>query len=260
MHPVLGGNKWFKLQKWFEREDVEAAPILSSMGGPWSNHLVAFAEMCFLKNKKPQLWLRAEMPTRPNARIRYLLDRGAEFRPLSREAYRKLREFSRHPENPDIPFLPEGGFSEEAVFGVEKWMPPLTHGMHTVFCAAGTGTTAAGLIRGAAEGTHVAVFPAVLAEEQIKENILRHLGPEENRKNSFCIVEPSPRLRFGKITEEIKSFTAAFERDYGIPLDPVYNARMMINLLKGPGRKYLEEPVRCVWIHTGGLFIPEGYD
>jgi 1-aminocyclopropane-1-carboxylate deaminase len=255
--PALGGNKWFKLFRWFDIHAKQKTTILSTMGGPWSNHLVAFSEMCFRTGKTPELWVRGEEPEIKNPRLIYLAKHGALINFISRDKYRELREMDAHPLDSTIPFLPEGGRSVEAVSGVKEKMSPLTHGWPLVLCAAGTGTTAAGLITGASAGTQVIVFPALKAVSQIEENIKKLTNNFTPDGVNYKVEQAWPELRFGKITQEIKQFTAEFLKSHDLPLDYVYTARMMMNLMQGPGRKYLNQARRCLFIHSGGLFMPQ---
>jgi 1-aminocyclopropane-1-carboxylate deaminase len=260
LHPALGGNKWFKLHRWFEKPEIEQAEVLSSMGGPWSNHLIAFSAMCQMAGKKAELWVRGEEPAEKNQRLHYLEKQGCRIHYLSRSDYRLLRESRQHPTDSGIPFLPEGGFSEDAVLGVEEKMAPLTRGWSTVLCAAGTGTTAAGLIKGAKRGTHIAVFPALPAEEQIESNIKKLLQNRVPEGVSYKVEQAWPSLRFGKINSETEAFSSDFRTKFAIPLDPVYTTRMMMSLMTGPGRKYLDRKGRILFIHSGGLFMPPEHD
>ena len=48
IHPVISGNKWFKLKYYLERAKHEGKNRLVSFGGAYSNHLIALAEACRL--------------------------------------------------------------------------------------------------------------------------------------------------------------------------------------------------------------------
>src|ERR1700744_5967754 len=43
LHPVISGNKWFKLKGHLRQALLSPDPILLTFGGAWSNHLVATA-------------------------------------------------------------------------------------------------------------------------------------------------------------------------------------------------------------------------
>ena len=43
LHPIVSGNKWFKLRYYIEDAIANKATTIVSFGGPYSNHLVALA-------------------------------------------------------------------------------------------------------------------------------------------------------------------------------------------------------------------------
>ena len=43
LHPVISGNKWFKLKYYLEEAREQGASCLTSFGGAYSNHIVALA-------------------------------------------------------------------------------------------------------------------------------------------------------------------------------------------------------------------------
>ncbi|TAF94448.1 MAG: 1-aminocyclopropane-1-carboxylate deaminase/D-cysteine desulfhydrase, partial [Bacteroidetes bacterium] len=44
IHPIISGNKWFKLQGYLQQAQNLRSTALASYGGPYSNHLVAVAK------------------------------------------------------------------------------------------------------------------------------------------------------------------------------------------------------------------------
>ena len=52
LHPIVSGNKWFKLRYYIEDAIAHNASTIASFGGPYSNHLVALAYAAKEKNIK----------------------------------------------------------------------------------------------------------------------------------------------------------------------------------------------------------------
>ena len=46
LHPVVSGNKWFKLKGFLQAVADERKKGVITFGGPWSNHLLATAAAC----------------------------------------------------------------------------------------------------------------------------------------------------------------------------------------------------------------------
>lgn len=62
IHPVVSGNKWFKLKYNLIKAREHGKSSLLSFGGPWSNHLHALAEAGRLFDFKTIGLVRGELP------------------------------------------------------------------------------------------------------------------------------------------------------------------------------------------------------
>jgi 1-aminocyclopropane-1-carboxylate deaminase/D-cysteine desulfhydrase-like pyridoxal-dependent ACC family enzyme len=52
IHPVISGNKWFKLKYHLDNFNAGNYNGIITFGGAWSNHIVATACACYLKKIK----------------------------------------------------------------------------------------------------------------------------------------------------------------------------------------------------------------
>jgi len=59
LHPIVSGNKWFKLRYYIEEAIEHKASAIASFGGPYSNHLVALAYAAKENNLKSVGYVRA---------------------------------------------------------------------------------------------------------------------------------------------------------------------------------------------------------
>ena len=62
IHPVISGNKWFKLKYYLDTAVKEDKKVIQTYGGPWSNHLVATAAACHDIGLKSIGVVRGEKP------------------------------------------------------------------------------------------------------------------------------------------------------------------------------------------------------
>ena len=148
-HPFISGNKWPKMRTWIQQQLASGSQTLITMGGAHSNHLVAFAAAC------QQLQVNAICYVRANGQGEELLDTptlqlleqfNAEIKPVSRSAFRALREQAA-----DSSFLPEGGKSEEAMQSICEWVSlhrSAFESYSSIYTACGTGTWFSGLVAG----------------------------------------------------------------------------------------------------------------
>ncbi|RYY88823.1 MAG: 1-aminocyclopropane-1-carboxylate deaminase, partial [Chitinophagaceae bacterium] len=88
LHPIVSGNKWFKLQPWLERAKAEGKRGLITFGGAWSNHLLATAEACRVAGLEAIGIVRGERPAQPSAMLLDAQSRGMQLHFVSRSDYR----------------------------------------------------------------------------------------------------------------------------------------------------------------------------
>src|SRR6266498_2589594 len=62
IHPVISGNKWFKLKYHLDNFNAGNYKGIVTFGGAWSNHIVATACTCYLQNIKCIGIIRGEKP------------------------------------------------------------------------------------------------------------------------------------------------------------------------------------------------------
>src|SRR4249919_1996229 len=62
IHPVISGNKWFKLKYHLDNFNAGNYNGIITFGGAWSNHIVATACSCYLKKIKCIGIIRGERP------------------------------------------------------------------------------------------------------------------------------------------------------------------------------------------------------
>src|SRR5213595_3028043 len=62
IHPVISGNKWFKLKYWIEDAKAKYKDHILTFGGAHSNHIVAVAAAGRLQGLKTTGIIRGEQP------------------------------------------------------------------------------------------------------------------------------------------------------------------------------------------------------
>ncbi|WP_341840939.1 hypothetical protein [Chitinophaga caseinilytica] len=89
VHPLVQGNKWFKLKR-----NLEAAgplPVVT-FGGPWSNHLHAAAAACKLLGKPVTGIVRGEAPSAPSRTLAEAAALGMEIVHVPRAVYDAVKK------------------------------------------------------------------------------------------------------------------------------------------------------------------------
>ncbi len=253
IHPDFGGNKWRKL--FYNLKEFESGGYthLVTMGGPFSNHIAATAQICLAAGYPCVGIIRGTQEDLNNPTLLKAKSAGMEIIHISKAAYRKGKNteevkgiLSNYPKPY---FVPEGGSNRLAMQGVGELMFEVTQGKEfydKVIVAAGTGATAAGIIKAS-------------KIEVIVINVLKNIGLqnaiEDMLEADLTHWQINHNYHFGgfaKTSNELISFINKFKLDTGIPLDPVYTGKAMYATLDLIAQNQLSGK-RILFIHTGGL-------
>lgn len=250
--PYISGNKWRKLKYILAKAAAENKNHLVTFGGAYSNHLVATAAAAARAGLKSTGFVRGEAVKNEMLMLCKLF--GMQLIFIDRESYKnKQALFNKYYQNDSSAFyIDEGGASREATIGCAEIIDELTEEYDHIFCAAGTGTTAAGLLKGLNNNnliTKLHVIPVLKNGFFLKDEILKYTAVTENL---FLHTD----YHFGgyaKTTPELINFIKSFVGNTGILIDPVYTAKMFyaITDLKKKGVIGYEDKILA--IHTGGL-------
>ena len=251
IHPFISGNKWRKLKYNLLRAEAENKDHLVTFGGVWSNHLLATACAAARFGLKATAFVRGEDINTESMVLCRLF--GMQLRFTDRESYRDKRALfnSAFAGDSSVLFVDEGGAGTEGIKGCAELADELPEDYDHVFCAAGTGTTAAGIIQGlTARGFNakVNVVPVLKGAEFIEEEISKLTDA------GFNFV---PAYHFGgyaKTQPELLEFIRNFSSATGILLDPVYTGKMMYAVFDLVKKGVFAPGSRILTIHTGGLF------
>lgn len=262
LHPMSLGNKLFKLKYNFQQAKKLGFSTLITFGGAYSNHIIATAvlgkDMGFRSIgviRGEELGSDLQKTLAENSTLRNAHERGMEFHFVSRSAYREKNEtdFQLHLQNIFGPayVLPEGGTNKWAVQGCSEILTEEDQRYDLICCAVGTGGTLSGLVNAASENQQVWGFSA------LKADLTKEVEPFVNKYN-WKIFREDNFGGFAKINVELVGFINRFVKVHNVPLDPVYNAKMMYGLLKKIKAGEVKRGSRILVIHSGGLQGVEG--
>ncbi|MCB0742015.1 MAG: 1-aminocyclopropane-1-carboxylate deaminase, partial [Chitinophagaceae bacterium] len=140
IHPVISGNKWFKLKYHLEKAGKEDKKTLLSFGGAWSNHILATAATAQLEGFSSIGLIRGEAKKFESDTLLEAKQLGMQLFFLDRNDYRQKKiPTTIHQE--EIYVIPEGGYGEKGAAGAASILSYSSKKVYThIFCAAGTGT------------------------------------------------------------------------------------------------------------------------
>ncbi len=250
--PYISGNKWRKLKYILQDVTSKGKSHLVTFGGAYSNHLVATAAAAARNNLTATAFVRGEAVENEMLLLCKLF--GMKLLFVDRESYKdKTQLFTSHFGDDENAYLiDEGGASEEAVIGCSEIIAELPEHYDHIFCAAGTGTTAAGLLRGINEQdlqTQLHVIPILKGGDFIKTEIIKY----ENDLSKLYLHTDYHFGGYAKTTPELLSFMKDFIASTGILIDPVYTAKMFYAINDLSDKNYFKNDTKILAIHTGGL-------
>lgn len=250
--PYISGNKWRKLKYILKEVEIQNKKHIVTFGGAYSNHLVATAAACSRSSLKSTAFVRGESLRNEMLMLCRLF--GMELIFTDRQAYKDKKSLyeTHFGGNPDTYFVDEGGASYEAVIGCAEIISELPTDIDHIICAAGTGTTAAGLLKGIQDtglNTQLHVVPVLRGGDFIADEISRYIG-------NITQLTLHLDYHFGgyaKTTPELIGFMKSFTAEEGILIDQVYTAKMFYALDDLLQNGYFKKGEKIVALHTGGL-------
>lgn len=261
--PLVSGNKWRKLKYILELAHYQHKEGILTLGGAYSNHLLATASACEKAGLKAIGLVRGEELTADsNENLQRCAALGMELHFVSRDEYAERHEKERQEiwkqRFSQLLFVPEGGATYHGLIGCQEIWKEIAEPVDHVFVAQGTTTTSCGLLLGSAERTTVHVVPALKGFDSLAEMrqlLYPFLLDREVVEEYLERVEVHDHYHFGgyaKTTPELLTFIADCRTRLDLPLDKVYTGKAFHALVKE-----LEQPrydgSTVLFLHTGGL-------
>ena len=252
IHPVLSGNKLYKLYGYLEALNHVPFTTLVTPGGAHSNHLHAVAAAGHWLGIATVGLVRA-YPSQPLTPT--LMDCrhwGMQLEFLDRKTF--ARRYDRQwqsvqAEQHQALWVGEGGSGQLAGKGLAK-LAALCKGYDEVWLAVGSGTTALALAEYLPTSTHLVGVNVVADQGKQRQHWQQHIS-----HSRWTLLETDHMGRFAALDVQGSTTIQEFARR-DLPLDPVYGVRLVRTFLEhGP----LSTGARCLLIHGGGLQGRRGY-
>lgn len=254
IHPVISGNKWFKLKENIKYATAHHYTSLLTFGGAWSNHLVATAAAAKAAGIAAIGIVRGlHGETAGSATLAQCEALGMRLHYVSREDYKRKEEtgyLDSLKQQFDNPFIvPEGGNNALGIQGTKDIVSYIPEDVTLVSLAIGTGTTFCGIRQALAPHIQLSGFPVMKGGDYLYDEIAAHTGQD----NNWTLHSEYHWGGFARHQPELLDFMNAFYADYNIPLDFVYTAKMMYGLLDRIAKNEIPDGSHILSIHTGGL-------
>jgi 1-aminocyclopropane-1-carboxylate deaminase len=249
IHPVISGNKWFKLWFYLEEAKQQKKKTIVTFGGAYSNHIVATAAACNLNGFKSVGIIRGEKAANLSFSLLQAEEMGMKFFFITREDYKKKR-IPEQLQSIGYYLINEGGFGSKGVEGAVTILDHCKKNNFTHYCCAvGTGTMMAGLIRAALPGQKVIGISVMKNNFELEENVRSLLNEEIN----FQIIHEYPFGGYAKYKPALFDFMNDFFRQTKIPSDFVYTGKLFYAVNDLIGKNFFPAGSKLLVIHSGGL-------
>jgi 1-aminocyclopropane-1-carboxylate deaminase len=254
IHPLVSGNKWYKLKYNLEAAEKRGQSRLLSCGGPHSNHLHALACAGKVLGFSTIALVRgySHLPLTET-----LLDcqrMGMELLFVDKKTYLKRYDplwCQQQAECHESYWIPEGGNNELGIKGCAE-IAEQCLGYDEVWMSIGSGCTFTGIaqalavIQTRAAPLRLKGVMAIKGGEALAASLLSKLNEE-------CSIDCDSHLGgFGRCPDGLVDLIKQYDAQ-NLPLDPVYTAKLVMAFEQYWQAGKLDATKRYLLIHSGGL-------
>ena len=275
-HPLISGNKLFKLKYNLLDAKKNKKKALLTFGGAFSNHIAATAAAGKEYKFKTIGIIRGDEHSELNPTLQFAVNCGMILHYVSRTLYRNKKELYEYVNQKfseeEFYLIPEGGSNEHGVLGCKEITKQININFDYVCGACGTGATMAGIVLSLKNNQKAIGFQILKADGYIKNIVMQWLNhfskKQEKQKDSSVTDYLRPNwsinenYHFGgyaKVKSELVEFIYQFEQDNNIPLDYIYTGKMMFGIYDLIRTGFFKRGETVIAIHTGGLQGNSGF-
>ena len=253
IHPIISGNKFRKLKYNIEKAIKDKKDEIISFGGAYSNHLLALAFIGKLSNLKTIGIIRGEelKQKKLNSTLKRCKDFGMKFIFISRNEYKKRNEIkyinSLKVKYRNAFIVPEGGTNYLGVKGCEEILNKEDSFFDVICCPVGSGGTISGLINSKNNIQKILGFSA-LKDSKIKNVITKFVN-----NNDWKVFDDMFFGGYSKVDYELVNFINKTYDQTGILFDPIYNSKMLFQIIYMISNDKWLYGKNILLINTGGI-------
>jgi 1-aminocyclopropane-1-carboxylate deaminase len=253
IHPIISGNKWFKLKYYLEEAVASGKKHIATFGGAYSNHIVATAAAGKLFGLQTTGIIRGEKPAALSHTLKQAMAYGMEIIFVDREQYRG-KQMPIGISDPDNFFLVnEGGYGAIGVKGAAEILNYCQKQNYSHFtCAVGTSTMMAGLVAASSPGQKIIGIPALRNAAALEKDLF-NLLPAEEKMKKFTMIHAYHFGGYAKYTTELIDFMNEFYNKNHIPTDFVYTGKLFYGVIDLVQNNYFPKGSSLLLVHSGGL-------
>ena len=253
IHPIISGNKWFKLKFYLQEALDQNKKTIITFGGAYSNHIVATAAGAQAFGLNSIGIIRGEKPTDYSPTLLQAQEFGMQLLFQDRITYRtKLlpKSLAESHQLKESYLINEGGYGLQGMAGAETILQECATAQYThVLGAAGTGTMLAGLIAGTQVSQECIGISVLKNNFSIKDEIKALLPLPKD----FIILHEYHFGGYAKKNNELFQFMNKWYVQTEIPTDFVYTGKVFFALNDLIIKNFFAPNSNLLVVHSGGL-------
>ncbi len=254
IHPVISGNKWFKLKNYLINALHQNTPGIISAGGAYSNHLIALAYACKELGIPSVAAIRGEEPKNYSSTLRDLKDWGMKLEFVPRDSFKDDSIVSKKMlrQHPGYIWVPMGGEGLAGVMGVRELYANIELSQYShICCAVGTGTSLLGLLEWSGPEQQILAICSLKASP--KWEMIEKVVKSYSSRTNFKINYDYHFGGFGKADPKLIIYMSKLFEETGIPSDFIYTAKLFFAIQDLAFKNFFPPESRIMVIHSGGL-------
>ncbi|GAB2477339.1 pyridoxal-phosphate dependent enzyme [Algoriphagus taiwanensis] len=263
VHPLVSGNKFFKLKYNLQQARNEGKSTVLTFGGAFSNHIHATAAASQMEGFKSIGIIRGEDTDSKNPTLAYAKEKGMELHFVDRNTYREKNTLpvieDLKQKFGDFYLIPEGGTNQLAIQGTSEILSSETSAFTHLATPIGTGGTLLGLAASLLPYQTLLGISVLKGEfiRQELDNLAAHYQVQSKGQ-----VQIETQFHFGgyaKWKSELIEFIRWFWKEFQVPLDPIYTGKMGYAIWEKIKNDEFPPHAKILLIHTGGLQGSQGF-
>jgi 1-aminocyclopropane-1-carboxylate deaminase/D-cysteine desulfhydrase-like pyridoxal-dependent ACC family enzyme len=254
LHPVVSGNKIFKLKYYIEKALNLKKEEIVSFGGAHSNHLVATAFVAKENGLKSIGYVRGERPSQLSDTLKDCEQYGMELKFTQREKFDDLQINCAESNKPESLIVPYGGYGRTGALGAKEILSFKEAVEYNIIMAStGSGTMGAGLILSLQKHQQLILVSALKNNYTIENEIKKLLFELEIAQKSFQLNYDFHFGGYAKKNADLLQFMNTFYQAHKIPTDIVYTGKLAYAFDKMLLNNQFPEGSKVLLVHSGGL-------
>ena len=254
LHPIVSGNKYFKLKYFMEEAIRDGKNTIVTFGGYYSNHLHATAYACREKGLQSIGYIKGHQPKELNDTLKDCIKYGMKLHFIPHQNFDRFQEAMHHDLPENILTVPMGGYDTKGITGASEILDiDDAHSYDYIIAAAGTGTMAGGLLTQLRHNQQLILFSSLNNEDSLRHDILTLNNSLIEKNDQLKIIYDLQFGAYGKANESLFEGMNWFYDQHGIPTDFVYTGKMVNGFYALLKADYFKPTSRILLIHSGGL-------